>query len=164
MSYTPTTFKVETDWQIAAAQVVAWQKAKLQVVFTNGCFDILHQGHIEYLEASRTKGDKMVLGLNTDRSVSKNKGPLRPVVSQNARARVLAALACIDLIVFFDDETPLDLITTLKPDILTKGADYSLETIVGADFVLHNGGRVETVTLVDGFSTSNIINKIKQAY
>lgn len=164
MSFPSTAYKIETDWHIAAAQVVAWQQAGLQVVFTNGCFDILHQGHVDYLEASRAKGDKMVLGLNTDRSVSRNKGPLRPVVPQEARARVLAGLACIDLIVFFEEETPLELITKLKPDILTKGADYSLDTIVGADFVLHNGGRVETVSLVEGFSTTNIINKIKQAY
>jgi rfaE bifunctional protein nucleotidyltransferase chain/domain len=164
MSFPSTAYKIEADWHIAAAQVVAWQQAGLQVVFTNGCFDILHQGHVDYLEASRAKGDKMVLGLNTDRSVSKNKGPLRPVVPQEARARVLAALACIDLIVFFEEETPLELITKLAPDILTKGADYSLDTIVGADFVLNNGGRVETVSLVEGFSTTNIINKIKQAY
>jgi rfaE bifunctional protein nucleotidyltransferase chain/domain len=164
MSDINTRYKIEYDWHIAAAQMVAWQETGLQVVFTNGCFDILHQGHIEYLEASRAKGDKMVLGLNTDSSVSKNKGSLRPVVPQMARARVLAALACIDLIVFFEEETPLDLITKLKPDILTKGADYSIDTIVGADFVLHNGGRVETVSLVEGFSTTNLINKIKQAY
>jgi len=96
--------------------------------------------------------------------VSRNKGPLRPIVPQNARARVLAALACIDLIVFFEEETPLDLITTLKPDILTKGADYTIENIVGSDFVLQNGGRVETLTLVEGYSTTNIIEKIKLAY
>jgi len=156
--------KISPDWVSAQAQVIAWQEAGLQIVFTNGCFDILHQGHVEYLEASRAKGDKMVLGLNTDASVSRNKGPLRPIVPQNARARVLAALACIDLIVFFEEETPLDLIITLKPDILTKGADYSIENIVGSDFVLQNGGRVETLTLVEGYSTTNIIEKIKLAY
>jgi len=156
--------KIHPDWVSAQAQVIAWQEAGLQIVFTNGCFDILHQGHVEYLEASRAKGDKMVLGLNTDASVSRNKGPLRPIVPQNARARVLAALACIDLIVFFEEETPLDLIITLKPDILTKGADYSIENIVGSDFVLQNGGRVETLTLVEGYSTTNIIEKIKLAY
>lgn len=141
-----------------------WKMLSQPVVFTNGCFDILHQGHVEYLEASRSKGHKMILGLNTDASIARIKGPLRPVVPQEARARVLAGLTCVDAIVFFDEDTPEALINALMPDILTKGSDYTVETIIGSGIVLRNGGSVETVDLIPGFSTTQIINKIKGAY
>ncbi|MFL5729742.1 MAG: D-glycero-beta-D-manno-heptose 1-phosphate adenylyltransferase [Cytophagaceae bacterium] len=137
-----------------------WKKNG-KVVFTNGCFDILHLGHVDYLEKARNLGDKLVLGLNTDKSISRIKGPDRPITDQNSRARVIAALAFVDAVILFDEETPYDLISYLKPDILVKGDDYSLSDIVGADVVINNGGTVKTVSLVKGYSTSNIISKIK---
>ena len=148
----------------AAAQVAAWHADGLRVVFTNGCFDIVHLGHIDYLEKARALGDKLVLGLNTDASVSRIKGPLRPVVSETARARLMAALAFVDLVTLFYEPTPLELIETLRPDVLVKGDDYTVATIVGAEFVLGYGGRVETVALVPGYSTSSLIQKITEAY
>lgn len=148
----------------AIAQVQAWQQSGQKIVFTNGCFDLVHLGHIDYLEKARTLGNKLVLGLNTDASVSRIKGPLRPVVNQEARARLMAALSFVDTVILFDEPTPLQLIEALKPDILVKGDDYSIETIVGADFVLANGGEVKTIALVEGFSTTKLIEKIKKAY
>lgn len=148
----------------AIAQVQAWQQKGQKIVFTNGCFDLVHLGHIDYLEKARNLGDKLVLGLNTDASVSRIKGPLRPVVNQEARARLMAALSFVDTVILFDEPTPLQLIEALKPDILVKGDDYSIETIVGADFVLANGGDVKTIALVEGYSTTKLIEKIKKAY
>lgn len=132
------------------------------MVFTNGCFDILHLGHVDYLEKAASKGDKLIVALNTDASVSKLKGPTRPVNSEKARARIMAALSFVDAVVFFSEDTPLSLIKRLKPDILVKGSDYKISNIVGADIVMQNGGKVETIELVDGYSTTNIINKINQ--
>lgn len=152
------------DSSQALGQVQQWQHDGLRVVFTNGCFDILHLGHVDYLEKARQLGDRLVLGLNTDASVSRLKGPLRPVVSQYARARLMAALAFVDTVILFDEPTPLQLIETLKPDILVKGDDYSLQQIVGADFVIANGGEVKTIPLVAGCSTTRLIEKIKNAY
>lgn len=148
----------------AVGQVAGWHEAGLRVVFTNGCFDIVHLGHIDYLEKARALGDKLVLGLNTDASVSRIKGPLRPVVNETARARLMAALQFVDLVTLFDEPTPIDLIQAVRPDVLVKGDDYSVATIVGADFVLANGGSVETVALVPGYSTSSLIQKIVAAY
>ena len=148
----------------AIAQVQAWQQSGQKIVFTNGCFDLVHLGHIDYLEKARTLGNKLVLGLNTDASVSRIKGPLRPVVNQEARARLMAALSFVDTVILFDEQTPLQLIEALKPDILVKGDDYSIETIVGADFVLANGGEVKTISLVEGYSTTKLIEKVKKAY
>lgn len=148
----------------AIAQVQDWKSQQQKIVFTNGCFDILHLGHVDYLEKARNLGDKLVLGLNTDASVSRLKGSLRPVVNEQARARVMAALAFVDLVVLFGEDTPLRLIEAIEPDILTKGNDYTIQNIVGADFVLARGGQVLTVPLVENYSTTNIINKIKAAY
>ena len=147
----------------AVAQVKAWQEAGDKVVFTNGCFDILHVGHVDYLEKSRNLGQKLVLGLNTDASVSRIKGPLRPVCNEFSRSRVIASLAFVDLVVFFDEETALELISTLKPNILVKGDDYTIANIVGADVVLANGGEVKTIPLVVGYSTSTVIKNILAA-
>ncbi|MGM0579575.1 MAG: D-glycero-beta-D-manno-heptose 1-phosphate adenylyltransferase [Bacteroidota bacterium] len=133
-----------------------------KVVFTNGCFDILHLGHVDYLEKAAAKGDKLIVALNTDASVSKLKGPARPVNNQEARARIIAALTFVDAVVFFSEDTPLSLIKQLKPDVLVKGSDYKTSNIVGADVVMENGGKVETIELVEGYSTTNIINKINQ--
>ena len=142
-------------------QVAEWQALGQKIVFTNGCFDIVHLGHIDYLEKARSLGHKLVLGLNTDASVARLKGPTRPVVNQYARGRMMAAFAFIDLVILFDEPTPKELIETLKPDILVKGNDYALGQIVGADFVLANGGEVKTIALVEGYSTSKLIAKIK---
>jgi rfaE bifunctional protein nucleotidyltransferase chain/domain len=148
-----------------AAQLVnQWKLQGQTIVFTNGCFDILHIGHVDYLEKARNLGDKLVLGLNTDHSIRRIKGETRPIVEQNARARVMAALGFVDAVVLFDEDTPLRLIQTIKPDILVKGDDYTIKNIIGADFVIENGGKVETIPLVKGFSTSNIIEKIKSIY
>lgn len=145
----------------AVETVQEWKKAGQKVVFTNGCFDILHLGHVDYLEKASKLGNKLVVGLNTDASVSRIKGPTRPITDQVSRGRVMAALGFVDLVVFFDEETPLELITKLLPDVLVKGNDYLAENIVGAKVVKQNNGIVQTVELVDGYSTSSIIHKIK---
>ena len=138
-----------------------WKYMGLKTVFTNGCFDIIHYGHIDYLARAASLGGKLVIGLNTDASVSKLKGPNRPVQDEKSRALILAALQFVDAVILFDEETPKELISFLIPDILVKGSDYSIDQIVGADVVLNNGGRVETMDFVPGYSTSKIIKKIK---
>ena len=135
-----------------------------KVVFTNGCFDLLHVGHVKYLQAARKLGDLLVLGLNTDASIRRLKGPKRPLIGEEERAHILAALDCIDYVVLFDEDTPLELIRTLRPDILVKGADYTPEGVVGKELVESWGGRVELIQFVDGKSTTNIIEKILQSY
>ena len=146
----------------ASAQVREWQRAGQLVVFTNGCFDLIHMGHVDYLEKARLLGDRLVIGLNTDDSVSRFKGPERPLQDQQSRARVLAAMQFIDLVVFFDDDTPLNLISELLPNILVKGSDYLADNIVGADVVKKNGGVVRTIDFVPGYSTTRIVDKIKR--
>lgn len=146
----------------ASAQVREWQRAGQLVVFTNGCFDLIHLGHVDYLEKARLLGDRLVIGLNTDDSVSRFKGPERPLQDQQSRARVLAAMQFIDLVVFFDDDTPLNLISELLPNILVKGSDYLADNIVGADVVKKNGGVVKTIDFVPGYSTTRIVEKIKR--
>lgn len=145
----------------ALEMVSAWKNDGEKVVFSNGCFDILHTGHIDYLEKARQIGDHLVIGINTDQSVSMLKGPSRPIVDEVSRSRVISALEFVDLVVLFDEETPIDLIKALCPDILVKGKDYNISNIVGADFVLQNGGKVETIELTSGFSSTNVIDKIK---
>jgi D-glycero-beta-D-manno-heptose 1-phosphate adenylyltransferase len=149
------------DLETLKSIVNKWKAAGEKVVFSNGCFDIMHLGHVDYLEKSRNLGDKLVIGLNTDASVRGLKGTERPIVEEYARARMLAALEFVDAVVLFGDETPYNLIMTILPDILVKGSDYTLESIVGADIVIKNGGKVEFIDLVNGFSTTKIINKIK---
>jgi rfaE bifunctional protein nucleotidyltransferase chain/domain len=138
-----------------------WKQKDLIIVFTNGCFDILHVGHVDYLEKARKQGDKLIIGLNTDASVRKIKGPNRPINDEESRARLLAALAFVDLVIPFEESTPLELIEAIVPDILVKGNDYDIKNIVGAKFVMENGGKVITLDLIQGVSTTNIINKIK---
>ncbi len=133
-----------------------------RVIFTNGVFDILHRGHVEYLQKSRDMGDLLIVGLNSDASVKRIKGPSRPINPQEDRAVVLAALACVDCVVVFDEDTPQRLIELLVPDVLVKGADWKAEEIVGSDVVLRNGGRVETVDLVPGRSTTGLIKRISE--
>lgn len=130
-------------------------------MFTNGVFDILHAGHVMYLEAARAMGDVLVVGMNTDESVRRIKGPTRPVNDQQDRALVLAALRCVDHVVLFDQDTPINLITTIMPDVLVKGGDYTRDTIVGADEVEAGGGTVATIPLLDGRSTTNTIAKAR---
>lgn len=144
-------------------QVEQWQSEGKKIVFTNGCFDIVHLGHIDYLEKAQALGDKLVLGLNTDASVQRLKGETRPVVNEYARARMMSAMSFVDAVTLFDEETPKELIETLCPNILVKGDDYSVANIVGADFVLAQGGEVKTISLVKGYSTSAIIQKIKNS-
>lgn len=142
------------------AKVDTWKQQNQKIVFTNGCFDLLHAGHVTYLEAAKKRGDKLVLGLNTDRSVSALKGPTRPVVNENDRARVLAALESVDAVILFDEDTPLNLINAIKPNIIAKGSDYTADQVVGGKEVESWGGEIALIDLVAGRSTSNIINKL----
>jgi len=132
------------------------------IVFSNGCFDILHRGHIEYLSKAASLGDVMIMGLNTDASVKRLKGPNRPVQDELSRAMVLASLRIVDYVVLFDEDTPYELIDYIKPDILVKGSDYKEDQIVGSDIVKKNGGKVITVDLVEGYSTTSIIERSKK--
>ena len=141
-------------------RVALWRASGERIVFTNGCFDLLHAGHVTYLEQARKLGDRLVLGLNTDRSVSALKGPSRPVIHEQDRARVLAALESVDAVILFDEETPLDLINAIKPDILAKGSDYSEDQVVGGAEVKSWGGKVTLVDIVPGRSSSGIIGKL----
>jgi len=134
-----------------------------KVVFTNGCFDILHRGHLEYLQAAADLGDILVVGLNSDASVKRLKGENRPINNQNDRAFALASLVFVDAVIIFDEDTPLELIQRVKPNVLVKGGDYSIGNIVGADFVKNIGGEVQVIPFVDGYSTTQIIEKMKEA-
>lgn len=146
-----------------AEKVSTWQSQGELVVFTNGCFDIIHPGHVDYLTRAKELGQRLVMGVNTDASVSKLKGSHRPIQSEDARLQVLAALECVDALVLFGEQTPFDLISTVKPNILVKGGDYTIDTIVGSDIVMQNGGRVEIIPFLEGYSTSAIEKKIKEA-
>lgn len=141
-------------------KVSAWKQQGQKIVFTNGCFDLLHAGHVTYLEGAKKRGDKLVLGLNTDRSVSALKGPTRPVVNENDRARVLAALESVDAVILFDEDTPLNLINAIRPDVIAKGSDYTADQVVGGQEVLSWGGEIALIDLVEGRSTSNLIKKM----
>jgi rfaE bifunctional protein nucleotidyltransferase chain/domain len=140
------------------------RKSGKQIVFTNGCFDILHVGHVRYLAAARSEGDLLVIGLNSDDSVRVIKGEHRPIVSQHQRAEVLANLGCVDYVILFDEPDPRQLIETLKPNILVKGADWAEEDIIGAEFVKASGGKIVRIKFVDEISTSAIIERILAKY
>ena len=161
----------EMDLDTLQKKVAAWRSEKLTVCFTNGCFDILHLGHVTYLEKAAAQGDIMIVGVNSDRSVrALDKAPNRPINPAFARAKVIASLASVGAVVVFDEDTPKELISKIVPDVLVKGGDYDPnETdaahpkyIVGRDAVLKNGGRVKTIDLVEGFSTTSVIEKMKQ--
>ena len=145
----------------AAAYAQTQQSAGRRVVFTNGVFDILHPGHVRYLREARSLGDLLIVGLNADASVRRNKGPARPVNSEQDRAEILAALECVDAVVIFAEDTPADIIEAVQPDVLVKGADWAEDAIVGRDTVEARGGRVVRVAVEKGFSTTSIIEKIK---
>ena len=140
--------------------VQKWRQDNLKIVFTNGCFDILHLGHVDYLEKASQLGQKLVVGINSDDSVQRLKGSPRPFNRQEERSRIIAALAFVDLVIVFEEDTPFNLIKNLKPQVLVKGNDYISDNIVGADIVTQNGGEVRTIEIVKGFSTTGLINKI----
>jgi len=145
-----------------ATQVIReWELKEEKIVFTNGCFDIVHRGHVDYLSRAKDLGTKLVLGLNSDASVRRLKGPNRPIVDEQSRAILLAAFQFIDMVVFFDEDTPYELIKALQPDVLVKGSDYNAKDIVGYDVLMAKGGSVETIDFVEGFSTTAIVEKIK---
>ncbi len=146
--------------QDAAELVSNWKADGQKVVFTNGCFDVLHYGHVCYLAEAKELGDKLIVGLNSDASVRRLKGETRPINGQKERATLLAALSFIDAIVIFEEDTPENLIKNISPDFLVKGGDYTFETIVGADFVSSYGGKVITIPLVKNFSSSSIIKRL----
>ena len=146
--------------EVLKEKVQALKKKGKKVVFTNGCFDLLHIGHVRYLEAARAEGDVLVVGVNSDSSVLQIKGQGRPIVPEDQRSEVLAALACVDFVTLFDEPDPLVTIKLLMPDVLVKGADWEKDAIVGRDFVEANGGRVIRIPLTESASTSGIIEKI----
>jgi D-beta-D-heptose 7-phosphate kinase/D-beta-D-heptose 1-phosphate adenosyltransferase len=143
------------------ALVARLRDAGKTIVFTNGVFDLLHPGHLRYLQQARSLGDALILGLNSDRSVRANKGPSRPVNPQDERAEMLEALACVDAVVIFDEETPYNLILAIQPDVLVKGADWAENAIVGRDLVEQRGGKVVRVPVEQGYSTTAILARIK---
>ena len=132
-----------------------------KIVFTNGCFDVLHFGHVHYLLEAKKLGDILVVGLNSDNSVRRLKGLARPINGEKERAFVLAALSCVDYVVLFEEDTPENLIKIVQPDVLVKGGDYAIDQIVGADFVMQNGGTVTTIPFVEGYSSTQIIEQLK---
>lgn len=159
MNYLPVIQQKIVDIPTLKRMIAAWQLKSKKVVFTNGCFDIIHAGHIHLLTTARSFGDILIAGLNTDASVSKLK-PGRPIQDEQSRAMIMASFDFIDAVILFDEETPLELIMALQPDVVVKGGDYTPDTVVGKSIVEKNGGRVEIVQLLDGFSTSSIILKI----
>jgi rfaE bifunctional protein nucleotidyltransferase chain/domain len=151
--------KVYTQKALLALRA-EWKRSNKRVVFTNGVFDILHRGHVEYLNASKNLGDILIVGVNSDASVLRLKGPLRPIVREEDRAFILSQLASVDAVCLFDEDTPINLITAVVPEILVKGADYAPENIVGKDVVEHAGGTVQTIEFVPERSTTSIVDTI----
>lgn len=143
------------------SRINVWRLLEKKIVFTNGCFDLLHRGHADYLIKAAELGDRLIVGLNSDLSASNLKGAGRPITDQSSRALLLASFSFVDAVILFDEQDPLDLITWIKPDVLVKGADYSIDQIVGADVVLNNGGHVQTLEYLPGYSTSLIEQKIR---
>jgi rfaE bifunctional protein nucleotidyltransferase chain/domain len=150
------------DLPLAVNQLKEWQSKGEKIVFTNGVFDLIHIGHLSYLAEAANLGNKLIIGLNSDDSVRRIKGPDRPVNDQKSRAALLSCLCFVDMVIIFDDNTPTILISSILPDILVKGADYSLENIAGANEVLANGGEVKTISFIEGYSSSLIIEKINR--
>jgi len=153
--------KILIDKAKTERQIAVWKFLNHKIVFTNGCFDILHRGHIDYLAKAADEGDILVIGLNTDDSVRKIKGDNRPVNDEETRAMTLGALGFVDAVILFDEETPYELIKSVQPDVLVKGADYKEEDIVGYDIVTASGGEIKTIELLEGFSTTGLIDRLK---
>lgn len=147
------------SWAHLDQWIAYWRFLEQRIVFTNGCFDLLHLGHVDYLEAASRLGDVLIVGLNSDESVRRLKGSTRPLQPAHARARILAALEFVDAVVIFEEDTPLRLIEKIQPDVLVKGGDYTEDKVVGADFVRRNGGEVVILPLVPGFSTTALIQR-----
>jgi D-beta-D-heptose 7-phosphate kinase/D-beta-D-heptose 1-phosphate adenosyltransferase len=156
----PRTRRTQTRGE-AAAFAAGLRAVGKRVVFTNGVFDLLHPGHVRYLRHARALGDALLVGINSDRSVRANKGAARPITPQDERAEILAALACVDGVVIFDEETPHDVIAAVQPDVLVKGADWAEDAIVGRDIVEGRGGRVVRVAIEPGYSTTAIVERIR---
>jgi len=142
--------------------ILNWKKEKKKIVFTNGCFDLIHKGHIEYLARAKNFGDKLIIGLNSDNSVKRLKGEQRPINTQEARALLLASFVFTDAVVVFDEDTPEKIIQLYSPDVLVKGGDYKYNEIVGAEYVTNHGGKVEIIPFVEGYSSTNIIKNISK--
>tara|TARA_B100001245_G_C22891643_1_gene429532 strand:+ start:864 stop:1334 length:471 start_codon:yes stop_codon:yes gene_type:complete len=151
---------IALSWKIAITQSNKWKSSGNKIVFTNGCYDLIHSGHIDLLSNSKSKGDKLIVGLNSDRSVKNLKGNDRPIQNFDDRAIILDAINSVDMVVGFDDDTPDKIIKELLPNILVKGGDYSIDNVVGADTVISHGGSVEIIDLIPDKSTSSLIDKI----
>lgn len=156
--------KIYTDASSFALVLKQWKQAGKKVVFTNGCFDLVHRGHIDSLAKAAEFGDRLIIGLNSDISVKLLKGENRPLIDQQSRAVLLASLLMVDAVILFDDETPYELIKDIIPDVLVKGSEYQTEEIAGFDIVLASGGKVERIELTEGFSTTELIKKLKDTF
>lgn len=156
--------KIKNDFREASSTIEEWKVSGKKIVFTNGCFDILHSGHIQYLDEARSLGDFLVIGINDDDSVSRLKGALRPILQLEERMNILSGLAMVDLVIPFTEDTPLSLIEFIQPDILVKGGDYQIHEIVGAEHVLRSKGEVKVLSFKEGPSTSNVIETIVNRY
>lgn len=152
--------KVFGNHDCAVAQVKAWKDAGKKIVFTNGCFDLIHIGHVLYLEEAKSLGDILIVAANSDASVSKLKGPHRPIKDEYNRTHILAALASVDMVLVFDEKDPYNIIKQIKPDVLVKGGDWTTEQIIGSDIVLSYGGQVQSLQFVPGYSTTALEQKI----
>jgi len=153
--------KICQNHDVLKTKLTKWNEEGKQIVFTNGCFDLLHRGHVDYLAKAADLGDVLVIGVNTDASVSKLKGPHRPIQDEQSRMQILASLGFVDAVILFDEDTPYNLIQLVQPDVLVKGSDYKPEDIVGYDIVTAKGGSVKTIDFIPGYSTSLIEKKIK---
>ena len=149
------------DLQLLMKKIEKWRSENKKIVFTNGCFDLIHLGHIEILARSSDFGDKLIIGVNSDLSIKKLKGENRPIIQQSSRVRQLSALEFVDAVILFDEETPIKLIETIKPDVITKGGDYKAKNVVGNEVVSQKNGEVVIIPLTQGYSTTSILNKIK---
>lgn len=154
--------KILPDLTLLERKCNQWRTINKRIVFTNGCFDILHHGHLDLLARAADQGNILIVGLNTDASVKRLKGAQRPVNNQGDRMFQLASLLCVDVVCLFEEDTPLQMIQWIKPDVLVKGGDYNIDTIVGAKEVIANGGRVEVIPFVEGYSTTSLLNTIKK--
>lgn len=153
--------KIHKTVDAIAAKVATWKSVGNSIVFTNGVFDLFHKGHVHYLQEAKALGDVLIVGLNSDESVSRLKGDHRPINDMDSRAAVLAGMQSVDAVVVFEQDTPLELITALLPTVLVKGGDYKLQDIVGADVVIEHGGEVSVLSFIAGYSSTTIINKIQ---
>ena len=154
--------KIFRDFESFSPLLQIWKGSNNTIVFTNGCFDLIHHGHVDSLQQSAAMGTKLIVGLNSDKSVQMLKGEKRPILGEMERAIVLAAFECVDAVIIFNEETPAKIIAEIIPDVLVKGAQYEIHEIAGHDTVLNNGGTVETLDLVEGISTSELIERIKK--